>query len=193
MIDLWHEKDRDKIDGMDCYFNDADCRYHGNLYVANWPVGDYTAKDSAEVERIANRFCIKWNWNYREKVIKRVTKVYESHKICYFEGKTIVDIRTENGEKTIHYCGYGYRSEGDVKPYRFLEYIGFEAPLKEVLKSGIYSYEDCNQEQYKQYITDCSEEECRRIYETYDNGKFRIVIDADDIDEKTPDGTYILL
>lgn len=62
MIDIWKEKNRDKVNNMDCFFNDLSCSYSGNLYADHTPVGDYTARDSAEVERIATRFNIVWSW-----------------------------------------------------------------------------------------------------------------------------------
>lgn len=113
-----------------------------------------------------------------------------------FEDKTIVEISTTEDGKQIHYYGYGYHSDGGLneeKEYRFLEYTWFIAPLEEVLKIGVYDYESEYQDRFKQYITDCTEDECQKIYETYDNGKMPKIIDSRDVNRFTPDGTYILI
>lgn len=65
MVDIWKNEYRDKVNNMDCFFNDLSCHYSGNLYVGGVPVGDYTASNSAEVERIAARFNIIWSWKGR--------------------------------------------------------------------------------------------------------------------------------
>lgn len=64
MVDIWKEENREKVNSMDCFFNDLSCHYSGNLYADNIPVGDYTARDSAEVERITARFNISWIWSW---------------------------------------------------------------------------------------------------------------------------------
>ena len=107
--------------------------------------------------------------------------------------KTIVGIETDEEGKKIHYYGYGYFSDdSSEKTHRFLEYTWFIAPLEEVLKTGIAEYESENQDQFKQYITDCTEDECESFYEHYDNGKMPKLILAADVDMNTPDGVYIL-
>lgn len=62
MVDIWYEEERKNINGMDCYFSDCDCVYRGNLYVDRRPVGDYSAKNSEIVERIAKGFNIDFKW-----------------------------------------------------------------------------------------------------------------------------------
>ncbi len=112
-----------------------------------------------------------------------------------YEEKTIVGIEMEGGKKVVHFYGYGYYSDGcdeDEKPYRFLEYCWFTAPIEEVLKAGVSEYESDNQDRFKQYITDCTEAECKKMYETYDNGRMPMAIDKEDLNADTPNGIYIL-
>lgn len=109
---------------------------------------------------------------------------------------TIVEIYTDGGTRYVHYMGYGYYSvedDDEVKPYRFTEYTWFIVPLRDVLKTGIYNYECENADQYKQYIEDCTEERCKEIYETYNNGEMPKLIFEDEVDMNTPDGFYILV
>jgi len=112
-----------------------------------------------------------------------------------FYEKTVVGIEPgENGEKDVHFFGYGYCAEdGTDTPYRFVEYTWFIVPLKEVLKTGFASYEGDNSDQYKQYITDCTEESMYDIYMHYDNGSQPVVIKEEDISENTPFGCYIVI
>ena len=78
----------------------------------------------------------------------------------------------ENGDKMVHFLGYGYYTgEPDNKPYRFIEYAFFIAPLSNVLKEGFSEYEGEHSDQFKQYITDCDEKELVSFYEHYDSGK----------------------
>lgn len=58
IIDIWY-----KVDAMDCFFSDCDGVYHGNLYAKGKPVGDYMANNSKEVEMVAARFGITWDWD----------------------------------------------------------------------------------------------------------------------------------
>lgn len=107
--------------------------------------------------------------------------------------KTVVGIETDEEGKKIHYYGYGYISDDcSDKPYRFLEYTWFIAPLKDVLEFGIREYESEYQDQFKQYITDCTKEQCGSIYEHYDNGNIPKLMLESDVDMNTPDGCYIL-
>ena len=107
---------------------------------------------------------------------------------------TIVQIFTEDGVKRIHYYGYGYYAHQDgEKEYRFLEYTWFIVDLAEALKMGLYEYESVFCDQYKTYITDCTEEECAEIYEHYDNGEMPKLIFVDEVNMDTPDGAYIMI
>ena len=115
--------------------------------------------------------------------------------LCDVEEKTIAEIITENSGRYVHFFGYGYYSEDEStgKPFRFLEYTWFIAKLEDVLKEGFLEFESEHQDEYKQYLTDCTEAECLRFYRTYDNGNEPKLIQSDLVDMNTPDGVYILL
>lgn len=115
-------------------------------------------------------------------------------KVSYI-GNVIVELSTEDDKRFIHFYAYGYVTDNQKEetPYRFLEYVWFIVPLEEVLEVGIGEYECENSDQYKQYIEDCTEENCNYRYEHYDNGKMPKVIKEKDVDMNTPDGMYILL
>lgn len=109
-----------------------------------------------------------------------------------YEDKTIISIDVNNGVKTIKYLGYGYYAEDTDTPYRTLEYCWFEVPLKDALEVGAYEYESKHLDEYKQYIGDCTREECEMFYEQYDNGKAPKVLHESELDMDTPNGMYIL-
>lgn len=49
-IDLWHTGE--KIEFADCFFYPESGEYRGNLYNADGKaIGDYTSKDSIEIEK----------------------------------------------------------------------------------------------------------------------------------------------
>lgn len=62
MVDIWYKEERQNITGMDCFFSDLSCSYSGHFYAGSRMVGDYAARDSSEVERIAASFNIPWKW-----------------------------------------------------------------------------------------------------------------------------------
>lgn len=116
--------------------------------------------------------------------------------IADYEDKTIVGIEMEYGKKVVHFYGYGYYSEGcdgDEAPYRFLQYCGFTAPIEDVLKAGVSEYESDNQDQFKQYINDCTEAKCIDFYEHFDAGRMPQLLKKEDLNIDTPLGVYILL
>lgn len=107
--------------------------------------------------------------------------------------KTIFSVFLDaDGNKLIHFWGYGYyMGDGynteNSKPYRFLEYTFFIAPLSDVLKEGFSNYESEYSDQFKQYITDCNEKELIDCYKNYG-------LDIKEIDELTTNtecGCYI--
>lgn len=53
IIDLWYGDSIKSIDKIDCFFSDFDCMYRGNLYKQGRIVGDYSTRNSIEIE---NRF-----------------------------------------------------------------------------------------------------------------------------------------
>lgn len=100
----------------------------------------------------------------------------------------------ESGNKMVHFFGYGYyMGDGynteDSKPYRFLEYIFFIAPLSNVFKEGFSKYEDEHSDQFKQSIIDCDEKELIDCYKYYSSGKEPKEIDKLTLD--TECGCYI--
>lgn len=105
---------------------------------------------------------------------------------------TIIELFTGiYGTRCVHFWGYGYYvGEPDDMPYRMVEYTGFVVSLKEALKYGILNFEGEFSDQYKQYISDCSEEELQAIYRGYDNGHAPEKIKLCDISMTTPDGMY---
>jgi len=49
-VDLWYQGE--KVSFADCTFYPNDVIYRGNLYNANGrPIGDFSSRDSAEIER----------------------------------------------------------------------------------------------------------------------------------------------
>lgn len=107
---------------------------------------------------------------------------------------TVFEIYTgDNGEKYVHFFGYGYLADEieDGKPYRFVQFTFFEAPLKEVLSVGFYAFENKYSEECKQYIQDCDEQTCLDTYLHYDNGNTPVAINS--VDENTPNGCYVLI
>lgn len=51
-IDFWYGNKLRDVARIDCFFSDIDCVYRGNLYDASGKIiGDYSAKDSAEITR----------------------------------------------------------------------------------------------------------------------------------------------
>ena len=112
-----------------------------------------------------------------------------SHDYC---DETIFSVFIGDDEmKYIHFFGYGYYTgTPEDKPYRFLEYTFFIAPLSDVLKEGVSEYESKHSDQFKQYITDCDEKELVNFYEHYDSGKKPKEINK--LTSDTECGCYIL-
>ena len=49
-IDFWYNDKFEDITGVDCTFYPNAGEYRGNIYKGVEIIGDYTAKDSAEIE-----------------------------------------------------------------------------------------------------------------------------------------------
>jgi len=49
-IDMWYGDKFEDVTSADCFFYPHDCEYRGNLYIGDKCVGDYSSKDSVEVE-----------------------------------------------------------------------------------------------------------------------------------------------
>lgn len=107
-----------------------------------------------------------------------------------YEDRTLFSVIKNENEKLVHFWGYGYYAGSpDDKPYRFVEYTFFIAPLSDVLKEGFSEYEGNYSDGFKQYITDCDEKEFVNIVEHYDDGNSPIEIQ--NITEDIPCGCYI--
>lgn len=105
------------------------------------------------------------------------------------EDKTLVTIELIDGEKYIHYSGYGYYNGEPVdKPYRWVDYTFLMCPLATALTYGVKEYEADYQDSVKQYVSDLSEAEYKDIMreEKYP------VLSGEDISANTPCGTYWL-
>lgn len=108
--------------------------------------------------------------------------------------RTIIGIEQQNGRKVIHYYAYSwYADDSSGTPYRFCEYTGFIEDLEKVLKYGISCYEGEYQEYIKQYIDDCTEEDCVDYYAHYDRDCPPDLISEKDVSMATPYGVYILI
>jgi len=108
--------------------------------------------------------------------------------------RTIISIEKQDGRKVIHYYAYSwYAYDSSETPFRFCEYTGFIVDLEKALKYGISCYEGEFQEEITQYIDDCTEEECKKNYAHYDNGKPPKFISEKDVSMATPYGVYILI
>lgn len=108
--------------------------------------------------------------------------------------RTIISIEKQDGRKVIHYYAYSwYAYDSSDTPFRFCEYTGFIVDLERALKYGISCYEGEFQEEITQYIDDCTEEECKKNYAHYDNGKPPKFISEKDVSMATPYGVYILI
>ncbi len=107
-----------------------------------------------------------------------------------YEDRTLFSVIENENEKLVRFWGYGYYAGSpDDKPYRFVEYAFFIAPLSDVLKEGFSEYESNHSDSFKQYITDCDEKKFVNIVEHYDVGNSPIEIQ--NITEDISCGCYI--
>ena len=107
--------------------------------------------------------------------------------------RTIIGIEQCNGRKIIHYYAFGWLADGSANtPYRFAEYTGFIVDLEKGLEYGISNFESEYQEEIKQYVEDCTEEQCADFYAHYDNGNPPKFISEKDVSMTTAYGVYIL-
>lgn len=65
-IDMWYNDNYEKATKVDCFFNDLECNYSGNIYINDKYVGDYIADSLQEVENKFNFLTKKGNKNNEE-------------------------------------------------------------------------------------------------------------------------------
>lgn len=59
-IDMWYGNSYKEADKIDVIFYPNDCEYRGNIYKNDKIIGDYSCKDSVELE---NKFKqLQFNW-----------------------------------------------------------------------------------------------------------------------------------
>lgn len=102
--------------------------------------------------------------------------------------KTLISIEEHSGIKYVHYLGYGYITDDDTKPYRWLEYTGLSCPLNEAILYGISKWEEDNQEFVTQYITDMTEKEFDALLQSNNYP----LIKNSDISSDIPVGFYFI-
>lgn len=54
VIDLWYNDKPEDVTKVTCSFSDTDCIYRGNLYNGNRIIGDFSSRDSVEIEDTFN-------------------------------------------------------------------------------------------------------------------------------------------
>lgn len=54
IIDLWYNDTLEDVTKVTRSFSDTDCIYRGNLYNGNRIIGDYSSRDSVEIEKTFN-------------------------------------------------------------------------------------------------------------------------------------------
>ena len=119
--------------------------------------------------------------------------MFENFEIGDILENTIIGIEDWDGEKSIHYYAYSYCSDnGAPDSFRFVEYTYFIETLAKALQYGIKQYESDHQEEVKQYVEDCTEDELVRFYKHYDKGEAPVHIWVSEITMETPFGMYIL-
>ncbi len=64
-LDMWYgDRSRD-ADKIDIFFSDLDCIYRGNIYKNGHIVGDYSAKETKQIEKMFPQLAFNWNWPAR--------------------------------------------------------------------------------------------------------------------------------
>lgn len=106
--------------------------------------------------------------------------------------REFISIYEMNEEKHIEYHGYSYaRPEPyNGKEYAICDVRSCEAPLKDVLKEGIWDWITNEAPECMQYGDDCTEEEIKDIVLSYFDGKPGTQLDFDTITMDTPYGDY---
>lgn len=106
----------------------------------------------------------------------------------------IISICQKDGKKFVRFHATsllaGFRN---VQYYTFTEYCDFDTALKDVLEMGFTEYVKSKAFVHRQLSRDVIESELYKIYTTYYDGKMpRIIEDVKMIDERIPQGMYIV-
>ena len=96
-------------------------------------------------------------------------------------------------KKVIHFLGYGYRADVSEKPYRFIEYTFFYAPIKQIMEEGFSNVESRYNQEIKQYVSELNESEFLECYGRYYNKKKTKRITQKDFNECLKEGTYLFI
>ena len=59
-IDLWYGNKVSEVDALTISFSDLDCEYRGNMYKAGKAIGDFSTKDSTEIQKAFPHLSINW-------------------------------------------------------------------------------------------------------------------------------------
>lgn len=54
VFDFWYGDKIEDCDKIEVYFDDLDCKYHGNLYKNGKAVGDFATQSSVAIEKAWN-------------------------------------------------------------------------------------------------------------------------------------------
>ncbi len=60
-LDFWYNNKVSEVDAIDICFYPNGCYYAGNMYKNNKIIGDYTTKDSLEIEKTFSHLSINWD------------------------------------------------------------------------------------------------------------------------------------
>lgn len=60
-IDMWNGDKKEDADGIDVFFSDLDCEYHGNIYKNGKVIGDYCFSDSVDLENAFPQLIFNWD------------------------------------------------------------------------------------------------------------------------------------
>lgn len=59
-LDMWYGDSPRDADKIDVFFSDLDCIYRGNIYKNGHIIGDYAAKDAAQIEKMFPQLVFNW-------------------------------------------------------------------------------------------------------------------------------------
>ena len=60
-LDMWYGDSPSDADKIDVFFSYLDCIYRGNIYKNGCIIGDYAAKDAAQIEKMFPQLSFNWS------------------------------------------------------------------------------------------------------------------------------------